>query len=65
VLIEYLRDKSYKEASKAISKKYGRYCNERSIDNALLRIRKKAMSMKSEGNEDLLPLVFSPIDNGR
>jgi len=65
VLEEYLKDKSYKDASRAISKKYGRRCNERSIDNALLRIRKKAMAMKGEGNEDALPLVFSPIDGGR
>lgn len=65
VLMEYLQDKSYKDASRAISKKYGRRCNERSIDNALLRIRKKAMAMKDESGEDVLPLVFSPIDGGR
>jgi len=65
VLTEYLRDKSYKDASVAISKKYGRHCNERSIDNALLRIRKKAMAMKSENGEDMMPLIFSPVDGGK
>jgi RNA polymerase sporulation-specific sigma factor len=65
VLMEYLQDKSYKDASKAISKKYGRRCNERSIDNALLRIRKKAMALKVECGEDALPLVFSPMDGGK
>jgi len=58
VLNEYLQDKSYREASKSVAKVYGKKCNERSIDNALLRIRKKAMSLKSELGEESLPLVF-------
>lgn len=58
VLIEYLKDKSYKEAAKSMSKKYGKKCNERSIDNALLRIRKKALLLKDSFGEDSLPLVF-------
>ena len=58
VLSEYLKDKSYRDASKSVSKEHGKRCNERSIDNALLRIRKKAMSLKDELGEDALPLVF-------
>jgi RNA polymerase sporulation-specific sigma factor len=62
VLEEYLKDKSYRDASRAVSKRYGRRCNERSIDNALLRIRKKAMAIKSELGEDALPLIFGLND---
>lgn len=63
VLVEYLKDKSYREAAKSMSKIYGKKCNERSIDNALLRIRKKAMALKSEFGEDLLPLVFGNVES--
>lgn len=58
VLMEYLKDKSYREASRAVSKVQGKRCNERSIDNALLRIRKKALMLKKEMGDDDLPLVF-------
>lgn len=58
VLFEYLKDKSYREAAKSMAKTHGSKCNERSIDNALLRIRKKAMLLKSELGEDGLPLIF-------
>jgi RNA polymerase sporulation-specific sigma factor len=58
VLSEYLKDKSYRDASKAVSKAQGKRCNERSIDNALLRIRKKALALKGELGDDDLPLVF-------
>jgi len=58
VLSEYLKDKSYREASKAVSRAQGKRCNERSIDNALLRIRKKALVLKREMGGDDIPLVF-------
>lgn len=63
VLIEYLRDKSYKDAAKSMSKTHGKTCNERSIDNALLRIRKKAMALKDTFGEDSLPLVFGNLES--
>jgi len=63
VLVEYLKDKSYRDAAKAMSKKYGKKCNERSIDNALLRIRKKALALKDEFGEDSLPLVFGNVES--
>jgi RNA polymerase sporulation-specific sigma factor len=61
VLIEYLKDKSYKDAAKSMAKTHGKTCNERSIDNALLRIRKKAMALKDTFGEDALPLVFGNV----
>ena len=63
VLTEYLQEKSYREASRSVSKIYGKRCNERSIDNALLRIRKKAQVLKNELGEDALPLVFGNIES--
>jgi len=62
VLSEYLKDKSYREASKSVSKICGKRCNERSIDNALLRIRKKAMTLKHGLGEEELPLVFGNVE---
>ena len=58
VLFEYLKDKSYRDASRSVSKVHGKRCNERSIDNALLRIRKKALALKQDMGDDDLPLVF-------
>lgn len=63
VLKEYLKDRSYKDAAKAVSKLYGKRYNERSIDNALLRIRKKALALKNELGEDALPLVFGQVES--
>ena len=60
VLDEYLDDKSYKEASKSINKKHIEKCNEKSIDNALLRIRKKAVEIRKECGDNELPLLGSP-----
>jgi len=60
-LMQYLQDKSYREAAKNLTKIMGRRCNERSVDNALLRIRKKAMSIKDDLGEDSLPLLFGPV----
>jgi hypothetical protein len=57
VLKEYLDDQSYRSAAKNITRKYGERCNEKSIDNALLRIRKKAGDMRHECDPDELPLL--------
>jgi RNA polymerase sporulation-specific sigma factor len=57
VLEEYLESKSYRLAARAIRKKYGEPCNEKSIDNALLRIRKKAEELKNEDDLGNLPLL--------
>ena len=59
-LMQYLQDRSYREVSKNLTKIMGRKCNERSVDNALLRIRKKAMTIRDELDEDTLPLLFGP-----
>ena len=61
VLDEYLLEQSYKEAARNIKAKYGERCNQKSIDNALLRIRKKAAELLKElgeDAEDMIPLVF-------
>jgi RNA polymerase sporulation-specific sigma factor len=63
VLLEYLKDKSYREAAKTMAKTHGSKCNERSIDNALLRIRKKAMAIKEGLGEDGLPLIFGNLES--
>jgi len=55
VLEEYLRDQSYKEMAGSISKRTGVRFNEKSIDNALLRIRKKASSvLRGDKDGDML-----------
>ena len=58
VLDEYLNDHSYKEAARNITKKTGIRYNEKSVDNALLRIRKKAAEIISEHDEEAIPLLF-------
>jgi RNA polymerase sporulation-specific sigma factor len=57
VLVEYLEKKSYREAAKSVARKYGEKCNEKSIDNALLRIRKKATDLRDDDDDDSLPLI--------
>ena len=58
VLDEYLSSSSYREISKNISKMlHGRH-NAKSIDNALLRIRKKAIHLKKHGKIEDLPLFM-------
>ena len=59
VLNEYLSSSSYREISKNLSKKTGKRHNIKSIDNALLRIRKKAMQLKKYSKFDELP-IFLP-----
>lgn len=56
VLDEYLEDNSYRDSAKNISKR-GERCNEKSIDNALLRIRKKASDLKDEEGRSSIPLL--------
>ncbi len=48
VFFHYLSGSSYKEMSGSLTDELGRKCNEKSIDNALLRIRKKASLILSE-----------------
>ena len=59
VLSEYLASSSYKEISKNITKRTSKRHNTKSIDNALLRIRKKAMQLKKYSKNDDLP-IFLP-----
>ena len=58
VLREYLSSSSYKEISKNISKILNKRHNTKSIDNALLRIRKKAMHLKKYGKVEDLPIFM-------
>jgi len=58
VLEEYLQEKSYKETAKNVTKRTGVRYNEKSVDNALLRIRKKAFEMISECEPDDIPLLI-------
>lgn len=57
VLDEYLDDNSYKDSADNISLKHGESCNEKSIDNALLRIRKKAEELKKDIGRDSVPIL--------
>jgi len=59
VLNEYLSSSSYREISKNISVKADKRHNTKSIDNALLRIRKKAMQLKKYSRFEDLP-IFLP-----
>jgi len=56
VLYYYLEGMSYKEMSKNISKVLDRHCNEKSVDNALLRIRRKAIEILGD---TVLPMFDS------
>jgi DNA-directed RNA polymerase specialized sigma24 family protein len=59
VLNEYLSSSSYREISTNLSDKTSKRHNTKSIDNALLRIRKKAMQLKKYGKFEDLP-IFMP-----
>ncbi len=59
VLKEYLSSSSYREISKDITFNLDKGYNTKSIDNALLRIRKKAIHLKRYGKIDDLP-IFLP-----
>jgi len=56
VLTYFLEDHSYREIAKLVSKDLGSRFNEKSIDNALLRIRSKATSLRKEAAD--LPLFM-------
>jgi len=57
VLTFYLQDHSYRQIARLVSKEHDRRYNEKSIDNALLRIRNKAAALREEG-------VDLPLFNG-
>jgi RNA polymerase sporulation-specific sigma factor len=58
VLEEYLSSSSYREISKNVTKKLGTRYNTKSIDNALLRIRKKAMYLIEHSKMEDVPLFL-------
>jgi len=58
VLSEYLASSSYQEISKNISVALKNRYNTKSIDNALLRIRKKAIHLLQFGKKEDLPLFM-------
>jgi len=58
VLEEYLSSSSYKEMSKNVSGKLKKRYNTKSIDNALLRIRKKAIYLREHGKFEDVPLFI-------
>jgi len=62
VLSEYLSSSSYVEISKNIYKRTNKRHNTKSIDNALLRIRKKAIQLIKHCNFDDLPMFLSNND---
>ena len=59
VLSEYLASSSYREISKNLTKRTNKRHNTKSIDNALLRIRKKAIQLKKYSKFEDLP-IFLP-----
>lgn len=58
VLGEYLATSTYKEIAKNISKKTKQKCEPKSVDNALLRIRKKAIYLKKHSKPDDVPIFI-------
>ena len=58
VLSEYLSSSSYKEISNDVSSTLSKRYNTKSIDNALLRIRKKAVQLLDSGKFDVIPLFI-------
>jgi len=58
VLEEYLANSSYKEIADNISKIFNECHNAKSIDNALLRIRKKATHIKKYSKDEEIPIFI-------
>jgi len=58
VLHEYLTTASYREISKNITKRFKSKYNTKSIDNALLRIRKKATYLKKHTKFEEIPIFI-------
>jgi RNA polymerase sporulation-specific sigma factor len=46
VFTMHLEKRSYKDIAREVSRIYGRYYNEKSVDNALIRVRAKAIGLK-------------------
>lgn len=58
VLNEYLSTSTYKEIATNITKLNRKRCIPKSVDNALLRIRKKALYLKKYGKIEEIPLFI-------
>jgi len=58
VLEGFLVSSSYEEIAKNVSKKVRKRCKTKSVDNALLRIRKKATQLMKHGKLDDIPLFI-------
>lgn len=58
VLSEYLSTSTYKEIATNISKINKKRCVAKSVDNALLRIRKKALNLRESGKIEEIPLFI-------
>jgi RNA polymerase sigma-H factor len=58
VLEEYLTSSSYKEIAKNISKKNKIKCPSKAVDNALLRIRKKAQYLIDHSKKEDFPMFM-------
>lgn len=58
VLMEYLTSSSYKEITSSISKNRRQKLTVKTVDNALLRIRKKAALLRKRSKDDDLPLFI-------
>lgn len=58
VLEEYLHERSYKEVARNISIKLSMKFNAKTVDNALLRIRKKAEQILIDRGREDLPILF-------
>jgi len=58
VLAEYLATSTYREIAKNISKRTNKRCATKSVDNALWRIRKKAIQLKRFAKDDDMPLFI-------
>lgn len=58
VLNEYLLNSSYRDIARNLTSKTEKRCKTKAVDNALLRIRKKAMTMLENEDKDKLPLFL-------
>lgn len=58
VLNEYLSTSTYKEIASNITKINRKRCVPKSVDNALLRIRKKALSLREAGKIEEIPIFI-------
>lgn len=54
VLMRYLEGMSYRDIAESVTEDMDRDCNEKSVDNALLRIRRKAVELL--GSDEFIPL---------